>query len=280
VTKKGSDKLPDDIAEMSYEAARDELVQVVSQLEQGQVTLEESISLWERGEALATRCEQWLDNARERLIAPVSNTMTNSETPEEAAARKAEARRLRRQRQNTRNLVASIAASLGLVVFLVLVVARPDESIVPAIDYQLVAANTEPTAPGPLLAPPLDDTWNANRAELTEEPYGRVWAIGLVSTTGDYVELAQVFGGAEDAVTDLVGVGGVESDTTLAGQSTITWTVIDRSELENPGNALFAVVSETDSGLVVISGTTQRGVLFIASQALQSAPEMWGVSGE
>ncbi len=206
--------------------------------------------------------------------------MTNSETPEEAAARKAEARRLRRQRQNTRNLVASIAASLGLVVFLVLVVARPDESIVPAIDYQLVAANTEPTAPGPLLAPPLDDTWNANRAELTEEPYGRVWAIGLVSTTGDYVELAQVFGGAEDAVTDLVGVGGVESDTTLAGQSTITWTVIDRSELENPGNALFAVVSETDSGLVVISGTTQRGVLFIASQALQSAPEMWGVSGE
>jgi len=68
VTKKGSDKLPDDIAEMSYdEAARDELVQVVSQLEQGQVTLEESISLWERGEALATRCEQWLDNARERL---------------------------------------------------------------------------------------------------------------------------------------------------------------------------------------------------------------------
>jgi len=58
--------------------------------------------------------------------------MTNSETPEEAAARKAEARRLRRQRQNTRNLVASIAASLGLVVFLVLVVARPDESIVPS----------------------------------------------------------------------------------------------------------------------------------------------------
>ncbi|OUV16834.1 MAG: exodeoxyribonuclease VII small subunit [Cellulomonadaceae bacterium TMED98] len=52
---------------MSYEAARDELVQVVAKLEQGQVSLEESISLWERGEALATRCEQWLDNARERL---------------------------------------------------------------------------------------------------------------------------------------------------------------------------------------------------------------------
>lgn len=206
--------------------------------------------------------------------------MTNSETPEEAAARKAEARRLRRQRQNTRNLVASIAASLGLVVFLVLVVARPDESIVRAIDYELVAANTEPTAPGPLIAPPLDDTWSANRAELTEEPYGRVWAIGLVSTTGDYVELAQVFGGAEDAVTDLVGVGGDQSKTTLAGESQVSWTVIDRSGLENPGNALFAVVSDTETGLVVISGTTEQGVLFIASQALQSAPGVWGVSGD
>ena len=206
--------------------------------------------------------------------------MSNSETPEEAAARKAEARRLRRQRQNTRNLVASIAASLGLVVFLVLVVARPDESIVRAIDYELVAANTEPTAPGPLIAPPLDDTWSANRAELTEEPYGRVWAIGLVSTTGDYVELAQVFGGAEDAVTDLVGVGGDQSKTTLAGESQVSWTVIDRSGLENPGNALFAVVSDTETGLVVISGTTEQGVLFIASQALQSAPGVWGVSGD
>lgn len=66
-TSDHSTELPDDVAALSYEQARDELVEVVSRLEQGQVTLEESISLWERGEALATRCEQWLDNARERL---------------------------------------------------------------------------------------------------------------------------------------------------------------------------------------------------------------------
>lgn len=62
-------ELPEDIQALSYEQARDELVETVAKLEQGQVTLEESISLWERGEALATRCEQWLDNARERLDA-------------------------------------------------------------------------------------------------------------------------------------------------------------------------------------------------------------------
>ena len=60
-------ELPADIAALSYEEARDQLVEVVATLEQGQSSLEESITLWERGEALATRCEQWLTNARERL---------------------------------------------------------------------------------------------------------------------------------------------------------------------------------------------------------------------
>lgn len=52
---------------MSYEAARDELIQVVSRLEQGGTSLEESLALWERGEALAARCEEWLLGARKRL---------------------------------------------------------------------------------------------------------------------------------------------------------------------------------------------------------------------
>lgn len=63
-------KTPDaDVAQMSYEQARDELVAVVGKLEQGGITLEESITLWERGEALAARCEEWLEGARARLEA-------------------------------------------------------------------------------------------------------------------------------------------------------------------------------------------------------------------
>ena len=53
----------------SYEAARAELVEVVQQLEAGGVTLEESLALWERGEALAKICQEWLDGAREKLAA-------------------------------------------------------------------------------------------------------------------------------------------------------------------------------------------------------------------
>jgi len=58
-----------DVSSLSYEQARDELVAVVNELEQGSSTLEESITLWERGEALARRCEEWLIGAKARLDA-------------------------------------------------------------------------------------------------------------------------------------------------------------------------------------------------------------------
>ncbi|MBK9475183.1 MAG: exodeoxyribonuclease VII small subunit [Tetrasphaera sp.] len=62
-----------DIATLGYEAARDELVALVARLEGGQVGLEESMSLWSRGEALAAHCSRWLDAAEARL--------TGDETP-------------------------------------------------------------------------------------------------------------------------------------------------------------------------------------------------------
>jgi exodeoxyribonuclease VII small subunit len=56
-----------DHPQLSYEAARDELMQVVANLEAGGTTLEESLTLWQRGEELAQICQEWLDGAREKL---------------------------------------------------------------------------------------------------------------------------------------------------------------------------------------------------------------------
>jgi len=58
----------------SYEQAREELVEVVRRLEAGGTTLEESLSLWERGEHLAQVCQEALDGARRRLDAAVEST--------------------------------------------------------------------------------------------------------------------------------------------------------------------------------------------------------------
>jgi exodeoxyribonuclease VII small subunit len=61
-----------DPASPSYEAARDELAEVVRALEAGGTTLEESLRLWERGEELAKVCQQWLDGAKARLDAALA----------------------------------------------------------------------------------------------------------------------------------------------------------------------------------------------------------------
>lgn len=57
------------IDDLSYEEARDELTAIVATLEAGNQSLEESMALWERGEALAQHCQQWLDQAEKRIEA-------------------------------------------------------------------------------------------------------------------------------------------------------------------------------------------------------------------
>ncbi|MBW8800961.1 MAG: exodeoxyribonuclease VII small subunit [Streptomyces sp.] len=57
---------------LSYEQARDELIDTVRRLEAGGTSLEESLALWERGEELAKVCRRWLEGARARLDAALA----------------------------------------------------------------------------------------------------------------------------------------------------------------------------------------------------------------
>lgn len=75
-----------DVASLTYEQAREELQEVVRRLETGAATLEESMQLWERGEALATRCQEWLDGARERLAKVQESEPAERATPASAEA--------------------------------------------------------------------------------------------------------------------------------------------------------------------------------------------------
>lgn len=68
-----------DVADLGYEAARDELVEVVRRLEAGGLSLEDSLALWERGEALAAVCERHLAGARERVDAALAKVESSGE---------------------------------------------------------------------------------------------------------------------------------------------------------------------------------------------------------
>jgi exodeoxyribonuclease VII small subunit len=64
--------MTDQTPELSYEEAREELVEVVRRLENGGTNLEESLALWERGEKLAQVCQSWLEGAKKRLDAALA----------------------------------------------------------------------------------------------------------------------------------------------------------------------------------------------------------------
>ncbi|MEU9447752.1 exodeoxyribonuclease VII small subunit [Streptomyces sp. NPDC048277] len=72
-----------DEAVLSYEQARDELIEVVRRLETGGTSLEESLALWERGEELAKVCRRWLEGARARLDAALAEDEGEAEAGEE-----------------------------------------------------------------------------------------------------------------------------------------------------------------------------------------------------
>lgn len=66
--------------ELSYEEARDQLIELVRKLESGSVPLSESMALWERGEELATICQTWLDGAKAKIdAARTSSTSSPAE---------------------------------------------------------------------------------------------------------------------------------------------------------------------------------------------------------
>jgi len=58
---------PPDVATMPFEAALQELERIVDQLEKGAVSLDDSIKLYERGEALKKHCDDLLKNAEMRI---------------------------------------------------------------------------------------------------------------------------------------------------------------------------------------------------------------------
>lgn len=67
---------------LGYEQARDQLVEVVRELEAGGLSLEQSLGLWEKGEQLAKVCERHLEGARERI----ETALASAEAGDEQAA--------------------------------------------------------------------------------------------------------------------------------------------------------------------------------------------------
>jgi len=73
-----------EFATLTFEQARDELTAVVERLQAGTDSLQEALDLWERGERLAQRCDEFLNQARERVTAVLAETRPATDSPTRA----------------------------------------------------------------------------------------------------------------------------------------------------------------------------------------------------
>jgi hypothetical protein len=175
-------------------------------------------------------------------------------------------KRLRQQRQNMRNLVGSLVVSLAIVALLIFIIPRPGGNQVPPVEWKVVAASSQISAPGPLLVPDLDDTWRGNRADIRDSGGVIEWTVGLIGSGDEFVQVIQGFDAGPAWVSSQVRGRGPDGETSLgAGDEQVAWTVFDRSNVTDAGNRVWSVATQTTTGWVVVTGFTQASVFLVAS---------------
>lgn len=205
--------------------------------------------------------------SNQRIVAELGRP----ETPEETDARKAESSRRHRSNQTLFNLVIALAASLGVVLFLVLVVVRPSFDSTPKVDYQKLAADAQPTVSEPLASPTLPKKWSANAAQLQKGSDGIVsWTIGFITPTPQYIGLAQGLKANPSWVAAQLGNARATGKTTIDG---VAWVVYDQRTASNDpgndaGNDAYAMSTTIDGSSFVLHGSAKTAEFRTLATAL------------
>ena len=176
------------------------------------------------------------------------------ETPEEAAARRAENSRLRRQRQTVLNLVLALGASLAIVLVIVLIVPRSDAPIERDIDVAAVARQAQAVNDEQLAVPELPEGWRSNAAELRSSVDGiTAWYAGYLTPSDEYIGMYQGIDANPTWVANQLARTAATGTTTIDG---VEWTVYDNRETgADVGNAKYGLTTEAGNSTFVLLGT-------------------------
>lgn len=193
---------------------------------------------------------------------PIVAELGRSETPEETATRKAKNSRAHRQRQTLRNLVLALAASLGIVVVLVLIAPRGTFTNDRSVDVLSIAAKVSTQVQGKVVVPTVPSTWKSNAAEIRRSSDGVVsWYVGYLTPEtssnekekNEYLGFYQGFAANATWVSDLVGR---TKPTTTVTINDVEWVVHDnRKAGDSVGNARYAMTTVRDGSTFVLLGT-------------------------
>lgn len=185
---------------------------------------------------------------------PIVAELGRPETAEETWARKDAARTARRQHQTAFNLVIALIASLGIVLFLVAVVVRPNTTVDRTVDYQQIAADAH-VGDITLAAPDLPSGFTSNRADFSDKTSDDVdvWTVGFVTPDKQYLSLQQGVDANGSWVSNQLDQRPSTGTRVIDGTK---WTVYDRrAEGSDAGNHAYSLVSTFGSNTIVLSGT-------------------------
>ncbi|WIE73048.1 DUF4245 domain-containing protein [Curtobacterium sp. MCJR17_020] len=185
---------------------------------------------------------------------PIVAELGRPETAEETWARKDAARTARRQHQTAFNLVIALIASLGIVLFLVAVVVRPNTTVDRTVDYQQIAADAH-VGDVTLAAPDLPSGFTSNRADFSDKTSDDVdvWTVGFVTPDKQYLSLQQGVDANGSWVSNQLDQRPSTGTRVIDGTK---WTVYDRrAEGSDAGNHAYSLVSTFGTNTIVLSGT-------------------------
>ncbi|MCU1638019.1 MAG: hypothetical protein JWL94_666 [Microbacteriaceae bacterium] len=192
------------------------------------------------------------------------------ETPEETAARKAEASRKHRANQTPINLALAIGASLGIVLILVLAVVRPDQPARDPVDYSAIASQSEASVDAPLAAPALPPGWVSNSASLGTGGDGiPTWSVGFVTPEQQFIALRQGIGANDTWVANQLEGTAQTGSETIDG---VHWATYDNRDGDDPGNLAFAMVAAVGESDYVLYGTADDTEFRTLAAALTAQP--------
>ncbi|MDT0180051.1 DUF4245 family protein [Microbacterium sp. ARD31] len=185
------------------------------------------------------------------------------ETPDETAARKAEASRIYRSSQTVRNLVAALVITVAVVAVIIFAVPRgtpPDDG---PIDVAAVAADVADARERTVIVPDAPPQWRVNAASVTGEGI-RAWTVVYVPDAG-FLRIAQGFDADESWPTRELGGAAVGETVEIAG---VEWDRYDIRDPARAGNVSGALATDAGADIVMVYGTSSDEDLERAAEAV------------
>jgi hypothetical protein len=201
---------------------------------------------------------------------PVVAELGRPETPDEAAARKAQSSRVYRSSQTTRNLIAALLATLAVVAVIIFAVPRGTPPPREPIDVAAVAEQVTATEGSTAVVPQAPESWPVNRATVVADDGVRAWTIVYAPENG-FVNIAQGFNADAAWPTRVLGGAGTGDTVTIEG---VEWTRYEISDSSRAGNISAALSTEAGPDTILVYGgnispeTLDRAAASVSDQVI------------